>query len=137
MTTPLSLAARQARLGALRDAIDASPGPGAMLLYSGSPPATPDDALSAQVLLGSVALALPSGSIAASAGLATYTLSVPRTGTASATGVVGWVRFVSQSGAVMFDCPVVEAPTTGPVQLSDTQLYAGGEVQLLSCVLSE
>ncbi len=139
MTTPLSLNARKARLQGLRDHLDAA-GPARMDFYTGtSLPATPEaDPASTDTLLGSVALDTPvSGAIGASGSLATYTVAVPRTGTAVGTGVVGWVRLRNGAGQGVLDSLVVKAPATGPVVLSDTQVYAGGELQLVACVLSE
>lgn len=134
MTVPLSLAARQARLTALRDFIDTG---GALLrFYTGTNPAKPEDATS-ETLLGTVALATPSGAISNSGTTATYTVSVPRVNACDASGVVGWVRFCKGDGTGALDVAVVEAPTSGSVVLSDTQVYAGGELQLISCVISE
>ena len=134
MTVPLSLAARQARLTALRDFIDSG---GALLrFYSGTAPAKPEDA-TAQTLLGTIALASPCGAIGASAATATLSVSVPRVNACDVSGVVGWVRFCKGDGTGVLDVAVVEAPAGGAVVLSDTQVYAGGELQLISCVISE
>jgi len=135
MTTPLSLEARQLRLTALRDLIDS--GGGKLKLYTGTAvPATPDTAAT-DTLLGTIALAVPSGAIGAASGTATLTLTTPQATNASNTGIVGWVRFCKGSGAGVMDLPVVKSPATGPVVLSDTQVYAGGEIQLLSCLITE
>jgi hypothetical protein len=135
MTTPLCLGARQARLTGLRDYIDT--GGGSMWFCTGSTlPATPDDAIT-DTVLGAIPLDSPSGSVSSSGTLATYTLTVPRTALVVATGIVGWVRFCRGDGTGVLDVPVVKAPLIGPVILSDTQVYAGGELQLLSCVITE
>ncbi|UZZ64521.1 virion structural protein [Curvibacter phage PCA1] len=135
MTSPLSLVARKARLGALRDVIDA--GGGRMFFYQGSSlPATPETATT-DTLLCVLLLAAQSGVIGESGNIATLTLSVPRVGIVLATGVAGWVRLANGDGEGVLDLQVVKVPETAPVVLSDTQLYSGGELQLLSCVIAE
>ena len=41
------------------------------------------------------------------------------------------------AGDGIADCEVVEVGSVGPVVISDRQVYAGGEMQLISCVISE
>lgn len=132
MSALLSLAARQARLLALRGLLDG----GAMRLYPGVPPATPETA-STETLLGTVALPSPAGGIGASGATATLTLSTPLVATVDATGVIGWVRFCDSAGAGVLDLPAGAVGSGMPVVVSNTQVYAGGEVQLLSCVMVE
>ena len=142
MTTPLSLAARQARVLALRDLLDVG---GAKLrfytLADATPlPATPETATT-ETLLGVMALAAPSGSIGAVGNVARLTMTVPRTTTALDTALVGMVRFVDGAGASHMDLRVgkvgeVYTPARS-VLLSDLQVYTGGELQLISCVISE
>lgn len=133
MTTPLSLAVRQARLLAVRDFLDM----GELRFYTGlDAPATPETA-TLETLLGSVILDTVVGSIGASGQTATLTLTVPRTGAVVATGLIGWVRFVDTLGNGIMDRLVVELGTAGPVVVSDKRVYLGGELQLISCVISE
>lgn len=133
MPTPLSLACRQARLTATRDFIDV--GGGSLLFYTGSPAAKPTDPTS-ETLLGTVPLAVPSGSIGASGDIAVLTIA-PVFATAIETGIVGWIRVARGSGVGVADLTVVEAPATGPAVMSAVQVYAGGQLQLASCVLTE
>lgn len=133
MTVPLSLACRQARLLAVRDLI------AELWFYTGTYPATPETA-TAETLLAVDALAAPAGAIGASGAVATLTLTVPRVSAVGVSGLVGWVRFVDAVGAGIIDLPVVAVGTAGgpwPVIASMLQVYAGGELQLLSCVISE
>lgn len=133
MTTPLALAVRQARLLAVRDFLDV----GELWFYTGAAePATPET-VTLDTFLGSVILDTVAGAIGASGATATLTLTVPRTGTVVATGLIGWVRFVDSAGNGIMDRPVVELGTAGPVVVSDKQVYLGGELQLISCVISE
>lgn len=138
MTVLLSLAARQARLLGLRGVIDG----GAMRFYANTPPAKPEDPPS-QTLLASVQLADPAGSIGAIGPLALLAFNVPIVDLVSTTGLVGWVRLVDHTGAGIMDLPVglasgdYSTTPAPPVLLSETQLYAGGEIRLVSCNLAE
>lgn len=132
MSALLSLAARQARLLALRGLLDG----GAMRLYPNVPPATPETA-STEVLLGTVALPSPAGAIGASGAMATLTLTTPLVTAVGTTGVIGWVRFCDSAGAGVMDLPAGGIGSGLPVVVSNTQVYAGGEVQLLTCVIAE
>lgn len=134
MTTPLSLIARKAELTGLRNALDA--GGGEALFYTNSPPATPDTA-TAETLLGTIALATTSGVIGASGALATLTLTVPQVAPAAATGVIGFVRLADGVGNGFMDLPVGLAGSGLPVIVNATQVYAGGELQLVSCVIAK
>lgn len=135
MTTPLSLAARQARLLALRDLMDTG-GTAAMWFYTGTQPSTPETTTT-ESLLCALDLATPCGAVGANGQVAALTITVPRTALAQATGVIGWVRFVGGSGPAVLDCAVTAAGGVGPVVVADTQIYTGGELQLMSCVLTE
>ena len=139
MSTPLSLLARQARLLALRDLMDV--GGAGMQFYTGDAvPDTPETATT-ETLLGTVTLATPSGAISSIGATATLALTVPRTNAAIATGSIGWVRFIDGAGAGVMDLQVgkvgVQYTPPRPVLVSDLQVYAGGELQLISCVISE
>ena len=134
--TALSLLVRKSRLTAVRDAIDASAG-GSLLFYEGADvPASPETTAT-DTLLGDLPLASPCGTIGDSGGLGTLTLTVPRVASAIATGTIGWVRFVDGAGVGILDRVAVAVGTAGPVVVSDLQVYAGGEIQLISCVISE
>lgn len=132
--TPLSLIARKGELLGLRDALDA--GGAALRFYPNTPPALPDTA-TAEVLIGTIALAVPSGAVGQSGALATLTLTTPRAAPAAVTGVIGWARLVNGAGDGFMDLPVGLAGSNLPVIVNATQVYAGGELQLISCVISK
>jgi hypothetical protein len=133
MSTPISLKGRKGRLLGLRDTWDLG-GEASMLFYTGVPPATPDTATPA-TLLGEIEFASPSGLVGESGNLATLTLTVPRVTLASASGLIGWVRIVDAAGDGYLD--LLAAESDAPVIINAAQVFAGGEIQLLSCVLSE
>lgn len=137
MSVPLCLATRQHRLAATRDDI------AAMLYYTSAVtplvlPATPETATT-ETLLAIDTLAVPAGAIGASGNIATLTLTVPRVCSVLATGLVAWVRFVNSLGEGIMDLPVVAVGTAGswPVIASQLNVYAGGDLNLLSCVITE
>lgn len=132
MSALLSLAARQARLLALRSLLDG----GSMRVYTNAPPATPESATT-ETLLSTVPLANPAGAIGVSGVLAALTLTTPQVDTVDATGVIGWVRFVEPNGAGVMDLPAGAVGSGMPVIFTNLQVYAGGEVQLLTCLIAE
>lgn len=134
MTTPLSLIGRKAELLGLRDALDA--GGAALLFYPNTPSALPDDA-TAEVLIGAINLATPSGAIGQSGMLATLTLTIPQVASAANTGVIGWARLVNGAGNGFLDLLAGLAGSGAPVIVNTLQVYAGGEIQLLSCVIAK
>ena len=50
-------------------------------------------------------------------------------------GEAGWARFVNGSGEWSIDARVSDASGDAPVRLSDTTLFAGGQVALILAVL--
>lgn len=134
MTTPLSLIARKAHLTGLRDGVDV--GGARLLFYTNAPPATPDTATT-ESLLGTIALASPSGAIGQSGTLATWTLTTPQVASATASGIIGWARLVNGAGNGFMDMLAGLAGSGAPVIVNVAQVYTGGEIQLVSCLVSE
>lgn len=134
MTTPLSLIARKAELTGLRNALDVG---GAMLkFYTNSMPAKPEEVTS-ETLLGTILLAETSGTVGNAADLATLTLTVPQVTTAATTGVLGFVRLTNGAGDVFMDLAAGVAGSGMPVIVNVLQVYTGGEMQLVSCVIAK
>lgn len=134
MTTPLSLIARKAELTGLRNALDI--GGAKVLFYTGTVPPLPDDP-TAETLIGTIPLSATSGVVGASALLATLTLTVPQVAPAAATGQIGFVRLVNGAGVGFMDLPAGVAGSGMPVIVNATLVYAGGELQLVSCVIAK
>jgi hypothetical protein len=107
-----------------------------MWFYTGTQPATPETA-TAETKLAMDALSAPAGAIGASGYVATLTLTVPKVCSVDVSGLVGWVRFVDAAGAGLMDLPCGVIGGLEPVILSTLAIFAGGELQLLSCVVSE
>jgi hypothetical protein len=139
LTTPLALAVRLARVTVTRAAIDANGG-GRILLYAAVPggplPATPETPIAAAPL-GEAALASPAcGVVGDVGGLATLTLT-PVAAPIVAGGALAFARLVDGAGAGILDLPAGLAGSDMPLIVSDLALYAGGEVQVLSCAMWE
>lgn len=133
MSTPLSLAIRQARLLAIRDAT------AALWFYPGTMADFPEDETT-ETRLAAMTLASPAGAIGAEDYVATLTLTVPRTTLAAASDICTWVRFMDAAGNSIMDRRTTDLDDPEPedkVVLSDVRVYAGGELQLLSCVIRE
>ena len=132
---PLALFARQARLLALREVIDA--GGGALLFYVGTElPASPETPTFDQ-LVATLPLAAPSGSIGVSGSLALYTLTTPRTVLCSSSGLIGWARLVNGAGDGVQDFLAGLPGSLMPLIVQELQVYTHGELLLVSCALAE
>ena len=143
MSAPLSLAARLARVIALRDMIDAHGG-GQMLFYGAIGtdvlPSTPETVITAAPL-ATLPLDTPTSGAVDVAGEAPALLALlsltPVSGLASAQGLVGFARIADGAGVGIVDLRAGPPGSELPVILSAMQLYTGGEVKLLSCLISE
>jgi hypothetical protein len=125
----LSVAARRARLLAVRDAIDAAGG-GAVHLYGGTQAGAPEEPASTAPL-AIIALAVPSMSLHATLAQMVLPATV---GYAALSGVPTWARFVNGDGLPVLDCSAglpgsgaVLTVTDGKVPAGST-LYVGGEI---------
>lgn len=136
-TVPLSLVFRAAAMAGRRSAIDGVTG-GFMEVYTGLKPNYAEDEPGA-TRLALIPFALPCGTIASNADTYSVRLNftVPITVSVDATGLAGWVRVTNDEGVAMFDVDAGVPGSGKPAILSELQLYAGGEVTLLSCYLNE
>lgn len=125
----LSLAARRAKLLAVRDSIDAAGG-GALHLYGGPQAAAPEEPASTAPL-AIIALAVPSMSLHATQAQMVLPATV---GYAALSGVPTWARFVDGNGLPMLDCAAGLPGSGAPLTVTDgkatpsSTLYVGGEI---------
>lgn len=133
MFATLSMAARQARLSALLTLINEGK---KIDFYAGTPPAKPE-LPTTQTLLASIALATPAGVVGVVDGVATLTITTPREVQCVQSGVVVWARVFDGDEAGIMDLEVGAIGSNAPVVLSDLRVFSGGELQLLSCTISE
>ena len=133
---PIALIHRQSRLAVLRAAIDVN-APGALELYALPMVDTPSAAPLAVVWLPA-----PCGVVDTPGTFARLTIS-PVTGNATSSGTVGWGRYVDGNGAAVYSA-LAGLPGSGkPIEVTDglstpsANVFAGGEVQVLSAVFLE
>lgn len=118
-----------AKADAAVDRLDAGSGAGMIRIYTGSQPASANDAVSG-TLLCTFTLADPAFGSAV-AGVATLA-STPRTATAVAAGTAGWFRAVDSTGSGVFDGSVTATGGGGQIELNTTTLSVGVDVELTS-----
>lgn len=133
MATRLPTATRNAVANAIVDALDAGAGAGTIKIYTGSQPASANDAASG-TLLGTLTLSDPAFGNASS-GSAT---AGPITGdtTADATGTAGWFRAADSTGATVIDGSVSATGGGGDLQLDSVSIIAGGTINVTSWVVT-
>ncbi|MEV4287369.1 hypothetical protein AB0K40_17835 [Nonomuraea bangladeshensis] len=127
MATRIPTAVRNAACDAVVDRVDTGSGTaqGRLRIYSGSQPATANDAPSG-TMLAEVSLANPAFS-ASSAGQATL-LGTPLSATGAAAGTAGWFRIVDRDGGTVMDG---SAGTSGTqLILNTTTISIGATVQI-------
>lgn len=124
MAVRLATSARDASTDAISAKADAGSGAGRVLIYTGSQPATPNDAATG-TLLATVILADPAfGGSSVGTAAATDPASV----NASATGTAGWWRLTDSAGNAVMDGAVAD----GSLVLSNNNLVSGVPVDIAS-----
>ena len=131
MTVAITTALNEAQLAAVASFIDSGTASGRIRIYGGTRPATVNDAPSTAMLV-EIVLTEPCGSVSDGQ------LSLSATGLAQivASGVSTWARVVNGNGDTALDADVSAPTGAGDVQISNTTLYAGAFVTLISAVLA-
>lgn len=127
MPIRLSTGTTNAKTDAAVDRLDAGAGSGTIKIYSGSQPATANDAASG-TLLATFTLAKPAFSAAAN-GVATL-LGVPLTTTGAAAGTAGWFRAADSVGATAFDGAITTTGGGGQLTLNTTTVSVGVSLEI-------
>lgn len=127
MATRISTTARNAACDAIVDLTDGGPAAGTIKVYTGSQPATANDAETG-TLLATFTLADPAFGNAAT-GVASLT-SVPRTTTGLAAGTAGWFRLEDSTGANILDGSV--GTSGADLILNTTTISVGVSVEITS-----
>lgn len=130
MTLQITAAHNDARLSGTLAFLDEGPGNARLRIYAGARPANPEDEPAAAHLV-EIPLTKPAGVVSGGA----LALTQSENGLISATGVATWARAVNGDGVTAFDADAGQGAGAWEVQLSQAQLFSGGEVQLLSAVL--
>ena len=106
---------------------------GTVKVYDGTRPATPDTAITAQVLLATFTL----GSSAGTVTLGVWTANSIASALVSADGSASWARIADSSGAVIADADVGATGSGALMILNNTSLVSGGYVSVVSFTLTE
>ena len=126
MTLTLSTSLANSFVDLVVDSLDGG-SPGTVKIYSGSRPATPDDALGGATLLATLTLGNPAfGSSASRAATVNAVASV----TAANTGTAAWFRAATSAGTAKFDGSVTATGGGGDLTLNTVSLVSGGTVNV-------
>ena len=115
-----------------KDDLDAGSGPGTAKIYSGTMPATPDNAATG-TLLAELVLAKPCGVVA---GKKLTFSAITQDLEANNTGYAGYVRLADSDGNAVIDGDVTSTGGTGVLKLNVTLITAMGPVFINSFELS-
>lgn len=122
-----------AAANAAANAVTALLNAGSLRIYSGTKPATPDDALSGNTLLAQLTFGNPAfGS--ASAGVATAN-ALTEDSSADATGTASFFRAHNSSGTAVLQGTV--GTSNADLVLSSTQISTGGSVSVSSLTYTQ
>lgn len=132
-TITLSTATKSAVLTALKDQIDAGTGPGYVEIYTAPKPASPETAITTQVLLGTLTLSDPCGSVGS--GALTFGAVTPDA-LADNNGTAAWARFYSSDGVARLDVDASTVGGSGFMQMNTTTVIINGPILINSCVIT-
>lgn len=126
-------AVRSAMAQAIVDALDGGAGPGLLQFYTGAQPASPDVAVTTQILLGTLTLSDPAGTI--TTGVLTFDV-ITQDGAADANGDATWARLRDSTGSAIIDLDVSDTSGAGAIKLNTIHIVAGGPILMNSLVIT-
>ena len=126
-------AIRNARLDAIKTAIDAGAGNGIITMYTGTQPVNADTAVSGNTVLGVLTFSKPSAP-SATGGVLTFS-TITQDSAADNSGTATWARISTSSGGTVFDCDVGTSGAT--IILNTTAITVGGPIQISSFTLTD
>lgn len=129
----LVTAVKNSALDVIKTAIDAGSGAGTINVYSGTQPTAPSDAITSQVLLGTLTFSDPCGS--SSTGVLTFS-TITQDSSADATGTATWARIKDSTGSVVFDCDVGTTGGGATIQFNTTNFVITGPILISSFTIS-
>lgn len=124
---------KDAALTPVKTAIDAGSAGGKIKVYTGTIPTTPETAIGAQVLLGTLTFSDPCGTVATGA----LTMgAITQDAAADATGAASWARITDSDDVVVMDIDITTTGGGGTMQMNTTNIVIGGPILCSSFVLS-
>lgn len=123
-------ACREAALNGRLSFLIIGTGTAAVQIYGGTRPGSVNSAPGSPMLV-SIPLENSVGTVSAG----TLVLDAASPGLIATSGIATWARVVNRDGATAFDLDAGAESSGAEVELSQTTLYAGGSVALLSAVL--
>lgn len=126
MAIRLSTRSRNAAADAVVDTTDAGAGAGRLRIFTGTQPASANDAATG-TLLADVVLADPAFGAAATG---TAALTDPGPVTGAAAGIAGWFRILDSDLVAVMDGSVTATGAGGDLTLSNTNIAAGQSVDI-------
>lgn len=127
--TRISTAAGGAGANAIKELIDAGAGAGRINVYTGALPATPETAITSQVLLGTLTCSDPVGTVTSK----TLTFStITQDSAADATGTIAWCRVTDSEGTAVIDGDASATGGGGMFQFNTVAVVAGGPIAMTS-----
>ena len=127
----ISAAGRNAMLTTLTGLLEAGSTAGTINIYDGTVPASPDTAVTTQVLLVTLTYSDPSHGTPSGGVITAATITA---GTAVGTGTAAWARLKDSNGLAVMDCDVGTAATT--IILNTTSITIGQTVEIIAATLS-
>lgn len=99
-------------------------------IYTGTKPATPDTAITSQVLLGTCTCSATAGTHANRR----FTFNaITQDSAADTSGTATWARFKSGAGTAVLDVDVTTTGGGGFMQMNNTAITAEGPISITSC----
>ncbi len=128
--------ARNNMLDEITALVDSGAAAGKLRIYSGTPPANADAALSGNTLLAELPLSDPSFPAASSGQLTLDVTPVPEDASADATGTATFFRVLDSDNNVVMQGTVSATGGGGDLQLNTTSIVAAGPVRVTSLTIS-
>jgi len=106
---------------------------GTLKIYSGTRPATPDTAITSQVLLATFAFSDPAGTVTNGV----WTVGTIEQAMVVVSGAAVWARAFDSTGTVIADCDVGVTGSGAMIEVSNISLVEGSYVSVSSFTLTE
>lgn len=134
MSMKQSLALRNALAQVYADVINAGTGAGTLEIYTGTQPASADDDVTTQTLLGTLTFSDPCEADVSS-GVLTFD-TITQDAAADATGTATWARIKDSDGNTVLDLSVGAPGSGAGIEFNTTSIVAGGPINVTSFTIT-